>query len=194
LLPDFNVDFGYAWWFTLTYALITLSMIVIFGRTFSKRFFSLATSKSFKQKIPVVLGAALFGRALMLYSIFVPLKLSIAWFLPGVLIFVVGAILTTIAMTNFAKTPQDQPATKGIYRISRNPIQLLAIFMWMGVAIATSSWIIAVACLLLAILSYPSIRVQERSCIEKYGDAYRDYMNHTPRYLWLGQRRSKSGE
>jgi protein-S-isoprenylcysteine O-methyltransferase Ste14 len=194
LLPDFNIDLGYAWWFTVAYALITISMIAIYGRGFSRRFFSLATSKSIKQKIPVVLGAALFGRALMLYSIFIPLKLSIAWFLPGILIFVIGAILTTIAMINFAKTSQDQPVTKGMYRISRNPIQVLAIFMWVGVAIATASWIIAVACLLLAILSYPSIRTQERSCIEMYGDAYREYMKSTPRYLRFTRRLSESGE
>lgn len=66
ILSDFNIDLGYGWWFTVTYVLITISMIAIYGKGFSRRFFSLATSKSIKQKIPVVLGAALFGRALML--------------------------------------------------------------------------------------------------------------------------------
>lgn len=192
LLPELSVGLEYAWWFTAAYALITISMIVIYGRDFSRRFFRIPATKSIKQKIPIVLGAALFGRALMIYSIFEPLQLNTVQFWIGILIFVIGAILTTIAMINFATTPQDQPVIKGMYRISRHPIQVLAIIMWIGVAIATLSWIIGVACMLLAIISYPSMLVQERSCLEVYGDAYRVYMKSTPRYLLFGARHSET--
>jgi len=136
--------------------------------------------------MPVLLGAALFGRAIMIYSIFVALELNTLWLWIGVFIFLIGASLTAIAMINFATTSQDQPVRKGMYRFSRNPIQVLAIIMWIGVAIATLSWIIFGACLLLAVVSYPSIRVQERYCLEIYGDAYREYMKSTPRYLLFG--------
>ena len=117
------------------------------------------------------------------YSIFVPLQLNTVWFWIGVLIFIFGAILTTLAMINFATTPHDQPVTKGMYLISRNPIQVLAVIMWVGVRIATTSWIIIAASLLLAIVSYPSFLVQERSCLKLYGNAYYEYMKSAPRYL-----------
>ncbi len=185
-LSEINIGWGHAWWFPAAYALITISMIAIYGREFSKRFFRFPASKSIKQKIPVILSATLFGRALMFLSIFVPLQLNTPWFWIGVLIFVVGAVLTTIAMANFATTPQDKPVVKGMYRISRHPIQVLATIMWIGVGIATASWIIVVACLLLAIVSYPSFLAQERFCLELYGDAYREYMQSTPRYLLFG--------
>jgi protein-S-isoprenylcysteine O-methyltransferase Ste14 len=186
LFPELNIGWGYAWWFPATYVLITISIVGIYGRTFSKRFFRLPKSESIRPRIPVLLGAALFGRVIMIYSIFVPLKLNTPWLWIGGFIFLCGAGLTAVAMINFATTSHDQPVRKGLYRFSRNPIQVLAIIMWIGVGIATLSWIILGACLLLAVVSYPSIRAQERFCLETYGAAYREYMKSTPRYLLFG--------
>jgi protein-S-isoprenylcysteine O-methyltransferase Ste14 len=182
-LSELSIGWGYAWWFPATYALITILMVAIYGRDFAKRFLRFPVTKSIKQKIPVMLSATLFGRGLMIYSIFVPLQLNSTWFWIGISIFIIGVILSTITMINFATTPHDQPVTKGMYRISRNPIQVLAMIMWIGVGIATTSWIIVAASLLLAIVSYPSFLAQERACLEIYGDAYQKYMKSTPRYL-----------
>lgn len=186
MLPELNIGWGYAWWFPSAYTLVTIVIVAIYGREFAKRFFHFPKSESIKHKIPSILGAALFGRAIMVYSIFVPLKLNTPLLWIGVFIFVIGALLTAIAMINFATTSQDHPVRKGMYRFSRNPIQVLAIIMWIGVGIATASWIIFGACLLLAVVSYPSILAQERYCLETYGDAYREYMKSTPRYLLFG--------
>ena len=186
LLSEIKIGWDYGWWFTATYALITISVVVICARPFTTRFFRFPASNSIKQKAPVVLSATLFGRALMVLSVFLPLKQNTLRFWAGIATFVVGAFLSVIAMINFATTPQDRPVTKGLYQISRNPIQVLAIIMWLGVGMATASWIVVVACVLLAIISYPSFLAQERSCLELYGDAYRDYMKSTPRYLLFG--------
>jgi len=37
-----------------------------------------------------------------------------------------------------------------------------------------------------------SVNAEERFCLEKYGDAYREYMNRTPR--WIGFPKSKKNE
>jgi protein-S-isoprenylcysteine O-methyltransferase Ste14 len=183
IFSKINIGWDYAWWFPAAYALLTLTMIAIYGKVFSRKFFHIPSSKSLKQKIPYILGAALFGRALMVFSIFIPLKLNTTWFWIGILIFLVGTVLSAIAMVTFARTPEDQPVTKGFYRLSRHPIQLLAIIMWIGVGIATTSWIILAACLLLAFVSYPSFLAQEKYCLQEYGETYQEYMNSTPRYL-----------
>ena len=86
-------------------------------------------------------------------------------------------------MINFATTPPDQPVTKGVYRISRNPMQVTAILIWIGVGITTASWIILLLCVLQGIFSYPSMIAQERFCIDKYGEPYLEYMKKSPRYL-----------
>ena len=93
MLPELNIGWGYAWWFPSAYALITISIVVIYGREFLKRFFRFPKSESIKHKIPVILGATLFGRAIMVYSIFVPLKLNTLWLWIGVFIFVIDALL-----------------------------------------------------------------------------------------------------
>ncbi len=40
---------------------------------------------------------------------------------------------SVIAMLNFAKTERDKPVVTGIYRLSRHPIQIMAVVMWIGI-------------------------------------------------------------
>ncbi len=58
------------------------------------------------------------------------------------------------------------------------------ILAFIGIGIASASWL----CLLLGaintLLQHILIGAEERWCLEKYGDAYREYMNRTPR--WFG--------
>jgi len=119
----------------------------------------------------------------MIYCVFLPLKLNTIWFYAGKVIFALGTFLYAIAMINYANTPPDRPVTRGKYRISRHPMQVMTIIVWLGAGIATSSWVIIVACIAQGILSYPLMIAQERFCIEKYGESYREYMKMTPRYF-----------
>ena len=181
LLSKISIGWDYAWWFPSIYFLLTLIMVLIFGIKFAKKFFHIPSAKSIKEKMPFMLSAAVFGRGLMILSIFIPLSLGTIWFWIGILIFVVGALFTTIAMINFAKTPQGQPVTRGIYQYSRHPILVLAIIMWIGVGLATTSWIIVTPCGLLTLLSYSSFIAQEKFCRQRYGETYQEYLNSTPR-------------
>ena len=183
MFAELSIGWGYAWWFPAVYMLITIVIMMVYGKGFTKRFLRLPGAK-FKGKIPTILSGTLFSRGIMAYAIFIPFQTSTIWFWAGVSIFSISTVLTAISMINFATTPNDQPVTKGMYRISRNPVQVLAIIMLIGIGLATLSWIIIVACLLLAIISHPTFLVQERSCLEMYGDAYSEYMNRTPR--WIG--------
>ena len=183
MFAGLGIGWEYAWWFPAIYILITIMIMIIYGMGFTKRFFRLPGAK-FKGKIPTIFSSTLFSRGIMAYAVFVPLQTSTIWFWIGVSIFGISTILSAIAMINFAKTPHDQPVTKGIYLFSRNPVQVLAIIMLIGVGLATVSWIIIAASLLLVVISYPTFLVQERSCLEMYGRAYNEYMSRTPR--WIG--------
>jgi len=81
-------------------------------------------------------------------------------------------------------TPPDRPATEGLYRISRNPIYLSTSLMFIGVGIACASWLLLLLIAISIILQNSLIDAEERWCLEKYGDAYREYMNRTPK--WIG--------
>ena len=119
-----------------------------------------------------------------IYSIFVPLKLGTAWFYVSLPILIVAAVMTIMTSFNFAATPQGEPVTKGIYRISRHPIYVSAFFLFLGTSIATASWVILLLALAWIIIWRIVVPAEEKFLLERYGDSYREYMNRTPR--WIG--------
>jgi len=125
------------------------------------------------------------------YSIFLPLKLGTTWFYAGLAIFLTGLVVLTVATVNFATTPMDVPITRGIYHYSRHPLYLASLLIYFSVGIASASWVF----LLIFIVQSVSIRIaavgEERFCLEKYGEAYREYIDKTPRWLGLPKSRAK---
>ena len=125
------------------------------------------------------------------YSIFLPLKLGTGWFYAGLAIFLTGLVVLAAATFNFAKTPMDVPIAKGIYHYSRHPMYLASLLIYFSVGIASASWVF----LLIFVVQSVSIRIsvveEERYCHEKYGDAYREYIDKTARWLGLPKSRRK---
>jgi len=126
--------------------------------------------------------------AVMIYSIFVPLRLGTIWSYVGLIVFLWGATIYTIAIVNFATAPLDKPVTKGIYGISRHPIHFSYFVMYIGIGIACASWIFLLFSIIYIILQDILHSAEERFCLEKYGDAYREYMNKTWRYIGVPKR------
>ena len=125
------------------------------------------------------------------YSIFLPLKLGTVWLYVGLPICFLAGIMTIIMYINIANTPPDEPVTRGVYRISRNPIYFFGGFlMYIGIGLACASWVFLLFAVLWIVLWHIVLPAEERFLLEKYGDAYREYMNKTPR--WIGM--PKSGE
>ena len=121
----------------------------------------------------------------IIYSFFLPLRLGIVWFYTGLPISILGIIMPFIAQVSFATAPLDKPITTGVYRFSRNPEYFSIFLQYLGIGISGISWVF-VLCAVVWIISFHIAVVQseEPSLIEKYGDAYREYMNKTPR--WIG--------
>ena len=122
--------------------------------------------------------------ALIAYSIFLPLKLGTVWFFTGFLIYLLGATITTIAMLNFITTAVDKPVTKGVYCFSRNPMYFGMFLIFGGTGIACVSWVFLLLTAVFIILLHIGVVSEERSCLQKYGNAYREFMNKVPR--WIG--------
>ncbi len=132
---------------------------------------------------------ALFFFILLIYSIFLPLKLGTIWFYMGLPVYVLGLIVLTIAVANIAATPQGEPFTKGVYRYSRNALSLGMILVFVGIGIASASWLFLLLLAILTVITHLMILVEERTCLNKFGEAYREYMDRTPR--WIGIPRSE---
>lgn len=141
-----------------------------------------------QKKLLVILNVTFFIP--IIYSIFLPLKLGTVWFYVGSTIYSLGVVIGTIAAFNFFTTPVDRPVTKGVYRISRNPIYLSMFLIFIGTGIACVSWIFLLLAIVFLILSHILVNSEESFCLQKYGNSYREYMNTTQR--WIGI--LKSGE
>ena len=132
--------------------------------------------------------ASIFWLVILLYSIFLPLKLGSAWLYTGIALYLVGTVFLTLFFMDVAATPYGQPFTRGAYRYSRNPMYVAMFVQFIGTAVAAASWLFLLLTLMIFFALWAVVLVEERTCLKKYGDAYRDYMNRTPR--WIGIPRS----
>jgi protein-S-isoprenylcysteine O-methyltransferase Ste14 len=120
----------------------------------------------------------------LVYSIFLPLKLGTMWFFVGLPIMLIGLITYTAVLVDWATTPLNEPVSRGLYRYSRHPMYVTMFVFFIGLGIATASWIILLYSILLLVSCIVFANAEEQGCLNKYGSAYREYMNRTPR--WIG--------
>jgi len=184
-LPAFKIGIWNAWILMLFMALHTLIMLLIdkamgTGNIY-KKMGEVPTDSGEKRAntISTTLMYVLFA-----YSIFLPLKLGTLWFYAGILIYLLGISMFISAIITVAKTPMGQIFSQGMYRYSRHPLYLSFLIIYVGVSVASVSWVF----LLLSIgwMVFPAMHVtfEERECLEAYGDEYQEYMNRTPK--WIG--------
>jgi len=93
--------------------------------------------------------------------------------------------MNVVATINFARTPMNQPVTRGAYRYSRHPLYVAHVLIYLSVGLASASWVFLLLTVLLAVVVSLSVADEEHYCLGKYGNAYREYMNRTPRWIGL---------
>jgi protein-S-isoprenylcysteine O-methyltransferase Ste14 len=120
------------------------------------------------------------------YSIFLPLRLGTMWFYVGLPIALVGTVTYIVVIVSFVITRLDkEPVTTGLYRYSRHPMYVTQLVMFIGVGIASASWLFLLLTIVYQALGFTYAGSEERICLEKYGDAYLEYVKKTPRYLGI---------
>jgi protein-S-isoprenylcysteine O-methyltransferase Ste14 len=181
LVPEFQIGLWNGWILTVTLRLVNLGVMALVSKETRKRLFALPPLEGIV-KVAYLIQMVL-NHGIMVYSIFVPLKLHTAWLPIGLVVFGLGMIGTLVAVSNFASTPPGQPVVKGLYRISRNPIQVISFVATLGVGIATASWVIIVANIVEYVVIHITTLAEERFCLDKYGESYRAYMKRVPRYF-----------
>ena len=120
----------------------------------------------------------------VVYSVFLPIELGTLWFYVGIPICLLALVIGSASVVSFTSTPLDKLVTKGTYQISRNPVCLAGFLLDLGIGMACASWIYLLYAMVNLILMHVSLGAEERFLLETYGDAYREYMNRTPK--WRG--------
>ena len=183
LVPAFEIGIWNAWIFMSSFLLQWLAVILA-GKNVAERSGHPADMKKSKtEKKAGIIGNTIWFLATV-YSIFLPLQLGTPWFYIGLAIFLIGLGVLTTATINFATAPFDKPITQGIYRYSRHPMYVAMFLIYLGVSIASASWVFSLLGIANIFWMRTEVLVEERYCLERYSDAYREYMNKTPR--WIG--------
>jgi len=195
LIPEFELGLWNAWIITvLGFILPNITSYIMpkkYKEVVKERMGEFKWSEFNKTaKIVLIFTQVVIMPFTIIYSFFLPLKLGTVWFYVGLPISILGIIMPFIAQVSFATAPLDKPITTGVYRISRNPEYFSVFLQYLGIGISGLSWIF-ILCAVAWIIPFHIAVVQseEPSLIEKYGDAYKEYMNKTPR--WIGTPKSE---
>ena len=183
LVPAFEIGLWNAWLFVL-YEVATIPFFLRMARVRALKFEEKTGGLSKNEKI-VIYTSKIVMFAAFVYAIFLPLKIGAIWFYVGLPITVAGLVLNTVILSDWAKTPCDKPVTRGLYRYSRHPMYIGLFLLLLGMSIMTASWVFLVLTVIVTVVSFAFAYVEEQTCLARYGEAYRDYMNRTPRVLGI---------
>ena len=190
LVPEFELGLWNAWIITVS-GFLTMGgglfpIFLINSETMKKRIGESLTWSEFSktQKIVTLITHLLIMPLTIVYSIFLPLKLGTVWFYVGIPICLLALVMGIMAGVAFVTAPLDEPITKGVYRISRHPMYFGGFLEYVGIGIACASWIFLLCAVVWIITWNIGVIEEERICLKMYGDAYREYMNKTPK--WIG--------
>ena len=188
VIPAFELGLWNAWIFILP----VLLLVFIGTRLIKKRKMASLSEyiSDFSKKGKILLTILMIPiLGSYFYSVFLPLKLGTIWFYIGVVIYLVGLSIQAIAWQNLATASVDKPVTKGVYRISRNPMYIGDFLTFISIAVASLSWIFLLVAIISIIVNNIWVISEERECLAKYGSQYREYLDKIPR--WIGKTKSR---
>ena len=181
LIPTFRLGVLNAWIFSVIFLILPFIIMLFNKEAYSRG--GNPPGMSTREKV-ISYIATIIIYIVYLYSIFLPLKLGSAWFYIGLIIFLLALFILIAALINFMTAPKDKPVIKGMYRFSRHPLYFSNFLSLIALGITAASWVILLAAIIFFILMHIDTGPEERWCKEKYGDAYKEYFNETPK--WIG--------
>jgi protein-S-isoprenylcysteine O-methyltransferase Ste14 len=183
IVPAFQIGWWNAWWFMTVFVLQWLAVLLLPGNLM-KRTGDVPGNQTRRYEIVTFVTNGLWVAA-TLYSIFLPLQLGTPWLWVGLMVFIAGLVMLVLTTIAIATTPADKPFTSGVYRVSRHPGYLSMVIIYLGVSIATASWVFLLVTVVTFFLLLYGVRMEETYCCTKFGETYRSYMVRTPRWIGL---------
>lgn len=104
-------------------------------------------------------------------------------FYTGAAMYLAGTVLLAVSVINFAAPSENGINQKGIYRLSRNPMYAAYFVFFFGCALLAQSLLLLGITVVFQVAAHWIIRSEERWCIERFGEAYLQYMKKVARYF-----------
>ena len=181
LIPTLEFGWLNGWILLCLLCLIEGFLLIVFPKDVVTRLFD-RSGWDKKQRTFTVIGK-LFSLACLILIILTPLKIVSSALVLGTILYILGLVGLIIAILNFRNTPLGQPATGGLYRLSRHPQILMLFVLFMGICVALGSWLALLVLMISKLVQHLGILAEEEVCLERYGDSYRAYMKRVPRYF-----------
>ncbi|MBU0528741.1 hypothetical protein KKF86_03170 [bacterium] len=188
LIPTIKIGWLNGWILLFLFYLIFGIFLTTFPKDIrAKLFYYDRTRWSDKLRIFYVIGKL----SVLVYIVLIiltPLKFGTNLFIIGIIIFILGQTGFIIALSNFKDMLPDQPAIKGLYRISRHPQVMMLFVLGVGICIAIGSWLALFILIIFKYFGHFRTIAEEETCLEQCGDMYRTYMQRVPRYFLIKTR------
>lgn len=187
LIPIFKIGIWNAWIF-MSIFILQMMVLMFAGKSVRERsHIPIEAKRNRFERYAGIIANFLWLIALA-YSIFLPFQLGTIWFYIGLFTFIVGLTLMSIATFNFITTALDKLITKGVYKLSRHPMYLATFFICLGSGIASVSLLFILLSIIMAYCFHKEALIEERYCLDKYGNAYQEYIECIPRWIGIPKR------
>ena len=181
-MARFELGIWNAWLLSLPFLLLVTFMVGM-KKDIIKRMSDM-TGYTAREKF-FTLCASISPYPFMIATIWVPfISIPLLLFF-GLLIYVLGMALCAASLKVIIKTSPDEPFTAGPFRFSRNPMYVSSTAIFIGICLATGSFVLSGYLAIMVMLQHFMILAEERICMEKYGWAFDGYLRKVPRYLFI---------
>jgi protein-S-isoprenylcysteine O-methyltransferase Ste14 len=177
-MPELELGWLNGWLLLVAYAVAFGGTILSFPKDVVARLYD-RSNWSRVQRIVTRIGRFL-SLSCFILIILTPLKVGETVFWLGLVMFALGMAGVVVALLNFEA---HQPATGGLYKISRNPQWVMLLTAFLGGCIAIGSGIAVLLMVAAAVCYHFRILGEEQACLIQYGESYRAYMRQVPRYF-----------
>jgi len=184
IISAIEIGIWNAWIFMIVFIIQMLVIMFVDKQTWEKSHVPLEAKRNRYEK-HIGAFANFFWLIAMIYSIFLPLKLNTNWFYIGLIVFIIGLLIFVRATYDFIKTKPNRIIKTGVYRLSRHPMYLSTFIIVLSVSIATISWLFLVLSVIMMFFFRKEAIIEERYCLRIFGENYRNYIQHTSRWIRL---------
>ncbi len=119
----------------------------------------------------------------MVLIIFTSLKIDQLVFWVGLALALIGQTGFVYSLHTFNITPLDEPATAGLYSISRNPQWVAFAVVMIGFSLMVGSWTVLALLTVRVVMNHFRILGEEQALETQYGESYLIYKQSIPRYF-----------
>ena len=174
--------------FNLWLLMVLYSVPILLTIRLRKRVFH-STSSHFSRsrgscRYRFFVGSKIFMLIYFLYAIVIPIRCETPSAGIGIILYIVGFTIYSAAWWTVATSAHGSIFSKGPFRFSRHPIYLSTAIQFIGAGLISQSWFYLILSILVGLSHLYNAWAEERICVDVFGDEYKRYMNHTPR--WFG--------